>query len=38
VEFKSNVIVAGGLAILLAAFFDALILTIQKLATPWRRV
>jgi osmoprotectant transport system permease protein len=38
VEFKSNVIVAGGLAVLLAAALDALILTVQKLSTPWRRV
>jgi osmoprotectant transport system permease protein len=37
VEFKSNVIVAGGLAVLLAATFDALILLIQRVATPWRR-
>ena len=35
--FKSNVIVAGGLAVLLAAVLDILILTVQRLATPWRR-
>lgn len=35
--FKSNVLVAGGLAILLAAAFDLLILGVQRLATPWRR-
>jgi osmoprotectant transport system permease protein len=37
VNFKSNVVVAGGLAVLLAAFFDVLILTFQRLVTPWRR-
>jgi osmoprotectant transport system permease protein len=35
--FKSNVIVAGGLAVLLAAVLDILILTVQRLATPWKR-
>jgi osmoprotectant transport system permease protein len=35
--FKSNVVVAGGLAVLLAAVGDLLILTGQRLALPWRR-
>ena len=35
--FKSNVVVAGGLAVLLAAVLDILILTVQRFATPWRR-
>lgn len=35
--FKSNVVVAGGLAILLAACFDLIVLWLQRLATPWRR-
>jgi osmoprotectant transport system permease protein len=35
--FKSNVAVAGGLAILLAAMLDVLILGFQRLATPWQR-
>ncbi len=35
--FRSNVVVAGGLAVLLAAAFDLLILGGQRLATPWRR-
>jgi osmoprotectant transport system permease protein len=35
--FKSNVIVAGGLAVLLAAVCDVVILTVQRLMTPWRR-
>jgi len=36
-EFRSNVAVAGGLAVLLAAVFDLLILSVQRLVTPWRR-
>ena len=35
--FKSNVVVAGGLAVLLAAAFDLLILGVQRMAMPWRR-
>ena len=35
--FKSNVVVAGGLAVLLAAVLDLLILGAQRLMTPWRR-
>src|SRR5436190_23150252 len=35
--FKSNVVVAGGLAVLLAAVLDVVILTFQRFATPWRR-
>jgi osmoprotectant transport system permease protein len=37
VEFKSNVVVAGGLAVLLAAVLDLMILFGQRLLTPWRR-
>jgi len=37
VNFKSNVVVAGGLAVLLAAVLDIFILTFQRLVTPWRR-
>jgi osmoprotectant transport system permease protein len=37
IQFKSNVVVAGGLAILLAAVLDVAILLFQRLATPWRR-
>ncbi len=36
-RFKSNVVVAGGLAVLLAAAFDLLILTAQRAMTPWQR-
>jgi osmoprotectant transport system permease protein len=37
INFKSNVVVAGGLAVLLAAVCDIVILTVQRIATPWRR-
>ena len=37
ITFRSNVVVAGGLAVLLAAACDLLILGGQRLATPWRR-
>jgi osmoprotectant transport system permease protein len=35
--FKSNVVVAGGLAVLLAAVLDLVLLTVQRLLTPWQR-
>jgi osmoprotectant transport system permease protein len=37
INFKTNIIIAGGLAILIAVAFDALLFVIQRLATPWRR-
>jgi osmoprotectant transport system permease protein len=37
ITFKSNVVVAGGLAVLLAAALDAMILIGQRTATPWTR-
>jgi osmoprotectant transport system permease protein len=37
ITFKSNVVVAGGLAVLLAAFLDGLILLVQRAITPWTR-
>jgi osmoprotectant transport system permease protein len=36
-NFKSNVVVAGGLAVLLAALLDGLILLFQRAITPWTR-
>jgi osmoprotectant transport system permease protein len=36
--FKSNVIVGGGLCVLLAMALDVFILGAQRLLTPWRRV
>jgi osmoprotectant transport system permease protein len=35
--FQSNVVVAGGLAVLLAAVCDLIVLSIQRVALPWRR-
>jgi osmoprotectant transport system permease protein len=35
--FKSNVIVAGGLCVLLAVVLDLMILVAQRMLTPWRR-
>jgi osmoprotectant transport system permease protein len=35
--FKSNVVVAGGLCVLLAAVLDLLILALQRAMTPWQR-
>lgn len=35
--FKTNIIIAGGLAILLAVAFDLILLFLQRLATPWQR-
>ena len=36
-RFKSNVAVAGGLAVLLAALLDLLLLALQRVITPWQR-
>jgi osmoprotectant transport system permease protein len=36
-SFKSNVIVAGGLCVLLAVVLDLMILSVQRVLTPWRR-
>jgi len=35
--FKSNIVVAGGLCVLLAAAFDVIVLTAQRIVTPWKR-
>jgi osmoprotectant transport system permease protein len=37
ITFKSNVVLAGGLAVLLAIVLDALVLLVQRVATPWTR-
>jgi osmoprotectant transport system permease protein len=37
ITFRSNVVTAGGLAVLLAAVLDALILLAQRAVTPWAR-
>jgi osmoprotectant transport system permease protein len=36
--FKTNVVIAGGLAILIAVAFDALLVIAQRLLVPWRTV
>jgi osmoprotectant transport system permease protein len=38
VNFRSNVLVAGGLAVLLAVALDLLVLLVERLITPWMRV
>jgi len=35
--FRSNVVVAGGLCVVLAAVLDLIILSVQRALTPWRR-
>jgi osmoprotectant transport system permease protein len=37
-QFRSNVVVAAGLCVLLAVVLDLLVLVVQKLLTPWTRV
>jgi osmoprotectant transport system permease protein len=37
INFRSNVLVAGGLAVLLAVVLDLAILGAQRLITPWMR-
>jgi osmoprotectant transport system permease protein len=36
-QFRSNVVVAGGLCVLLAVVLDLLVLAVQKTLTPWTR-
>lgn len=38
VNFRSNVLVAGGLAVLLAIVLDLAVLAVQRAITPWLRV
>jgi osmoprotectant transport system permease protein len=37
IQFRSNVVVAGGLCVLLAVILDLLVLAVQKALTPWTR-
>lgn len=37
ITFTTNVIIAGGIAIAMALLFDLILLTIQRLSTPWVR-
>jgi osmoprotectant transport system permease protein len=36
-HFATSIIIAGGIAILMAMSFDVILVGIQRLATPWRR-
>ena len=38
INFKTNVILSGGLAILMAIGFDALLVVAGRFASPWRKV
>jgi osmoprotectant transport system permease protein len=38
ITFKTGVIIAGGMAILIAVTFDLLLVVTQRLLAPWRRV
>jgi osmoprotectant transport system permease protein len=38
ISFKTNVIIAGGIAFLMALAFGTILYAIQRLATPWERV
>jgi osmoprotectant transport system permease protein len=38
ITFKTGVVAAGGLAILLAFALDVILLIVQRVLTPWRRV
>jgi osmoprotectant transport system permease protein len=38
ISYKTNIIIAGGIAMAMALAFDAILLAIQRLATPWERV
>ena len=37
INFKSNVVTAGGLCVLLAATLDVALLLVQRAITPWSR-
>jgi osmoprotectant transport system permease protein len=36
-RFPTTIVIAGGIVIAMALFFDAILLTVQYFATPWRR-
>jgi osmoprotectant transport system permease protein len=36
-HFPTAIVIAGGIVVAMAFFFDAILLTIQYFATPWRR-
>jgi osmoprotectant transport system permease protein len=36
IDFKTNVLLAGGLCVVMAITFDLALLLLQRLAAPWR--
>lgn len=38
ISFKTGIVVAGGIAVLMAVGFDALLVGAQRVLSPWRRV
>lgn len=38
ITFKTGIVIAGSIVILMAFAFDAILVGVQRLATPWRRV
>lgn len=38
ISFETNIIIAGGIAFLMAIFFGLVLFGVQRLLTPWRRV
>jgi osmoprotectant transport system permease protein len=38
ITFKTGVVAAGGLAVLMAVVLDVILLGVQRVLTPWRRV
>jgi osmoprotectant transport system permease protein len=38
ITFKTNIVIAGGLTILMALAFDVALLVAQRLLAPWRRL
>jgi osmoprotectant transport system permease protein len=37
ISFTTSIVIAGGIAMLMALCFDAALLGVQRLLTPWRR-
>lgn len=37
IDFKTNIVIAGGLSIVMAIVLDVLLLTAQRLLAPWRK-
>jgi hypothetical protein len=37
ITFKTNIVIAGGLSILMAITFDLLLLGAQRFLAPWRK-